>query len=75
MEEGASERVPIEIWTLILRKVISSPVSPFLDGSHGPLDSGVLFTSDLFLPECDVYQGTREVQRAFSLGDLYLYPR
>jgi hypothetical protein len=66
MDKRAIERVPIEIWTLILRKVISSPAFPFLDGSHGPLGSGVLFASHLFLSECDVYQETREVQRAIT---------
>jgi hypothetical protein len=63
MNRRVIEHVPVEIWTMILRKAISSPIFPFLEEPDGPLDSGIHYNLGLFLYECELYRGIREAER------------
>jgi hypothetical protein len=66
MEGRSTERVPVEIWTIILRRAIATPVLPFFGESQDFLESGILPNLRLFAQQCDLYREARQVQRTVS---------
>jgi hypothetical protein len=66
MEGRSIERVPVEIWTVILRRAIATPVLPFFGESHDFIDSEILLNLRLFAPQCELHREARQVQRTVS---------
>ncbi|PVF94202.1 hypothetical protein CPB86DRAFT_876590 [Serendipita vermifera] len=73
MEEKATQRVPVEIWTVILRRAVATSIFPYIDDSYG-LDYGIIQNTLFYRDDdCEAYCECLMMQR--TIGTLRLVCR
>jgi hypothetical protein len=67
MEESAVRRTPNEIWAMILRRAVLSPIFPFMDDSQNYLHADIIENIQLFPYECEVYRQAITAEKAWKI--------
>ncbi|PVF94199.1 hypothetical protein CPB86DRAFT_789308 [Serendipita vermifera] len=66
MEESATQLVPVEIWTIILRQAVATPNFPFIDKADNHPNYGSIYGSLLFCDDCVAYRESRKMRQAIT---------
>jgi hypothetical protein len=67
METSAVQRTPNEIWAMILRRVVVTPLFPFMDDQEDYLHADIIEHIQLFPNGCDVYRQTIVAEKAWKI--------
>ncbi|CAG8631083.1 7055_t:CDS:1, partial [Acaulospora colombiana] len=62
MDQSATQRLPVELWSTILHFAVASPLLPFTHHTRETLQTGIVECLDLFDVNCDAYSTYRSNQ-------------